>query len=267
MELPPAVVIGVEEERLEEEEQHVREKRRREHAHQVVGELRVQRDEHEREERAEGRGERERDREELRELVGEPVVSLVTRLVADRLDQNREDRDGKDERREQEVELRHRPDGHAAPDDGEAPVLGLDVRLCPGRRFRCCSLGFQSRRARRRVDDRGRSPVRLLVLAVRQERRDQHDAGEHHQTGDGTEHEQQFAVRYAVHPAASISGCPRACRRLAGAWRRREPRRRRAHSRRVPADRAGALARRRRSPTCPQEGSASGTRASALARS
>ena len=87
MELPPAVVIGVEEEGLEEEEQHVREKRRREHAHQVVGELRVQRDEHEREERAEGRGERERDREELRELVGEPVVSLITRLVADRLDQ------------------------------------------------------------------------------------------------------------------------------------------------------------------------------------
>ena len=201
MELPPAVVVGVEEEGLEEEEQHVREKRRREHAHQVVGELRVQRDEHEREERSEGRGERERDREELRELVGEPVVSLITRLVADRLDQNREDRDGQDERREQQVELRHRPDGHAAPDDGEAPVFGLDVRLGPSRRLRCGSLGLQSCRARSRVDDRGRSPVRLLVLAVRQERRDQHDAGEHHQTGDGTEHEQQFAVHAAVHYA------------------------------------------------------------------
>ena len=43
----------------------------------------------------------------------------VSGLVADRLDDEREDRDGKDEGREQQVELRDRPDGHAAPDDGE----------------------------------------------------------------------------------------------------------------------------------------------------
>jgi hypothetical protein len=146
-------------------------------------------------------GERERVREELRELVGEPVVSLVTRLVADRLDEHREDRHGKDEGREQEVELRNRPDGHAAPHDGEPSVLGLDVRRCAGGGFRGGSLGFQSRRARRRVGDRGRSSVRLLVLAVGQERRDHHDADEHDQAGDGTEHEQQFAVQSAIHYA------------------------------------------------------------------
>ena len=132
MELPPAVVVGVEEEGLEEEEQDVREKGRGEHAHQVVRELRIQDDEHERQERAEGRGEREGDREELRELVREPVVSQVSGLVADRLDDEREDWDGKDERREQQVELRDHPDGHAAPDDGKRPVLGLLVGLCPG---------------------------------------------------------------------------------------------------------------------------------------
>ena len=75
MELPPAVVIGVEEEGLEEEQQDVREKRRGEHAHHVVRELRIQDDEHERQRRSEGRGQREGDGEELRELVREPVVS------------------------------------------------------------------------------------------------------------------------------------------------------------------------------------------------
>ena len=62
----------------------------------------------------------------------EPVVSRISGLVADRLDDEREDRDGQDERREQQVELRDRPDGHAAPDDGERPVLGLLVGLVLG---------------------------------------------------------------------------------------------------------------------------------------
>jgi hypothetical protein len=57
MKLPPAVVIGVEEERLEEEEQHVREESGGEHAHHVVRELRIQDDEHERQARAERCGE------------------------------------------------------------------------------------------------------------------------------------------------------------------------------------------------------------------
>ena len=60
----------------------------------------------------------------------------ISGLVADRLDDEREDRDGKDERREQQVELRDRPDGHAAPDDRKGPVLGLHVGLCPGLRLR-----------------------------------------------------------------------------------------------------------------------------------
>ena len=94
------------------------------------------------------------------------------------------------------------------PTTGKRRYSASTYGLALVRRFRCCALGLQSLRARRRVDDRGRSPVRLLVLAVGQERRDHHDGGEHHQTGDGTKHEQQFAVRYAVHPAASISVCP-----------------------------------------------------------
>ena len=69
---------------------------------------------------------------------------MISGLVADRLDDEREDRDGKDERREQQVELRDRPDGHAAPDDGEGPVLGLHVGLGLGLGLRVGLLGGQS---------------------------------------------------------------------------------------------------------------------------
>ena len=158
MELPPAVIVGVEEEGFREEEQDVREEGGREHAHQVVRELRIQDDEHERQERSEGRGEREGHGEELRELVREPVVSQISRLVADRLDDEREDRDGKDERRKQQVKLRDRPDGHAASDDGKPPVLGLHVGLRLGLFGRGGRLVGHSRGAGRGVHGRGRSP-------------------------------------------------------------------------------------------------------------
>ena len=105
------------------------------------------------------------------------------------------------------------------PTTGKVRVLGLDVQLCPSRRFRCCSLGGESLHARRGVNSRGRSAVRLRVLAICQERGDDHDAGEHHEAGDGTKNEQQFAVHRAVHQAvrhsASLTWCPRA--RRAGA--------------------------------------------------
>jgi hypothetical protein len=139
--------------------------------------------------------------EKLRELVREPVVSRISGLVADHLDDEREERNSQDEGREQEVQLRDCPDGHAAPDDGEGSVLGLGVRRCLSRCFRRCPLGGQSVHARRRFDDRGGSAVRLLVLAVRQERGDHQDGAEHHQTGDGTEQEHHFAVQRAVHQA------------------------------------------------------------------
>ena len=164
MELPPAVVVGVEEERLREEEQHVGKKCRREHAHQVVRELRIQDDEHERQECSERRRERERDREELRELVREPVVAHILGLVADHLDDEREERNGKDEGRKQEVELRDRPDGDAAPDDRERPVFDLRVRLCAGLALCLCLLGGHSLGAGHDVDGRGRSPVRLSCI-------------------------------------------------------------------------------------------------------
>ena len=88
----------VQEERFREEEQDVREEGGREHAHQVVRELRIKNDEHERQRRSERRGEGEGDGEELRELVRQPVVSRISGLVADRLDDEREDGDGQDER-------------------------------------------------------------------------------------------------------------------------------------------------------------------------
>ena len=132
MELPPAVIVGVEEEGLGEEEQHVREKGGGEHAHQVVRELRIQNDQHERQERSEGRREREGDGEEPRELVRELVVSRISGLVADHLDDECEEGHGKDERREQQVQLRDRPDRHTTANDRERPVLGFLVEPRPG---------------------------------------------------------------------------------------------------------------------------------------
>ena len=196
MELPPAVVVGVEEEGFREEEQDVREEGGREHAHQVVRELRIQDDEHERQGRAEGRGERERDGEELRELVREPVVSQISGLVADRLDDEREDGDGKDEGREQQVELRDHPDGDAAADDAETSGTPPPRRACPGP-------VWPPRPPRRPVPRRGASrrrsrqePGSVPVLALHQRRRHPHRPGEHHERGDETEKDQQFAVHH-----------------------------------------------------------------------
>ncbi len=198
MELPPAVVVGVEEKGLEEEEQDVREEGGREHAHQVVRELRIQDDEHERQECSERRSERERDGEEPRELVCQPVVSQISSLVADRFDDEREDWDGQDERREQQVQLRDHPDGHAASDDGEPPILGFLVGLVLelfGRRGRLVGL---SRGTGRLVHGRGRGLVRLLVLAAHEPRGHPRRPTEHHDCGDGTEKDQAFAVHEAV---------------------------------------------------------------------
>ena len=244
MELPPAVVVGVEEEGLGEEEQHVREKRRGEHAHQVVRELRIQRDEHERQERAEGRGEREGDREELRELVREPVVSQISGLVADRLDDEREDRNGKDERREQQVELRDRPDGHAAADDGKGPVLGLLRRASPWpslpRRPSRRPVPRRGASGRRSRQGRGKAPCtrgssgtwRSCTTAANITRP---------VTGPSTNSSLRFIAPFIP---SSPSGVARGLGRRSVAGGRRG-RRRRARPRRVPAARAGALARRR----------------------
>ena len=200
MELPPAVVVGVEEEGLEEEEQDVREEGRGEHAHQVVRELRIQDDEHERQGRAEGRGEREGDGEELRELVREPVVSQISGLVADRLDDEREDRDGQDERREQQVELRDHPDGDAAADDGERPVLAPPRRaLSWALSAAAACLGGQSRgagRLRRRSRQGPGTAPWYSRLARQRGHLDR--PREHHEAGDGTEKDQQFAVHHGA---------------------------------------------------------------------
>ena len=59
----------------------------------------------------------------------QPVVAQIARLVADRLDDEREDRHGEDEGREQQVQLRDHPDRDAAADLGNGPVLRLLVGL------------------------------------------------------------------------------------------------------------------------------------------
>ena len=66
----------------------------------------------------------------------EPVVAPIPGLVADRLDDEREDGDGEDEGREQQVQLRDHPDGDAAPDHGNGPVLRLLVGFRRRRRGR-----------------------------------------------------------------------------------------------------------------------------------
>ena len=128
----------------------------------------------------------------------QPVVPQISRLVADHLDDDREEWNGKDERREQEVELRNHPDGDAAPDDRKGTVLRLLVGFCPQLRLRVGLLGGLSLRAGHCVGGGGRSLVRLLVLAARQARGHLDDADEQHEDDEGTDKGQQFAVHRGV---------------------------------------------------------------------
>jgi len=109
------------------------------------------------------------------------VVSLVSGLVPDELDDQREDRDREHEGREEKVELRDHPDRDAAADHRERAVLGLDVRfrlvlLLGGRRFVRDPL-----LARGRIG--GVRPLRLPVLAGDEKARDadHREQREHHQ--------------------------------------------------------------------------------------
>ncbi len=123
----------------------------------------------------------------------EPVVSHISGLVADRLDDHREDRDGKHERREQQVQLRDRPDGHAASDDRKRSVRGLFVRFLLGLFLRGRLLGGLGLGA----DGRLR---RLLVRAAPRGHR--HGARKHQEAGDWTEKDQQRALCHG----ASLNG-------------------------------------------------------------
>ena len=127
--LPPRVVVGVEERRLGEEQQHVGQEGRREDRHQVVGELRVQDDQHEGEHPAERRRQGEGRRQEAHELVGQAVVAHVLGAEADELDDQGEHRHRQDEGGEQELHLGDDPDRRPAADHRERAVLGLLVRL------------------------------------------------------------------------------------------------------------------------------------------
>ena len=116
----------------------------------------------------------------------EPVVSQIAGLVTDRLDDHREDRDRKHERREQQVQLRDRPDGHAASDDRKRSVRGLFVGFVLGLFLRGRLLGGLG------LGADGRGLRRLLVLAAPRGHR--HGARKHHEAGDWTEKDQQRAL-------------------------------------------------------------------------
>ena len=118
-------------------------------------------------------------------------------LVADRLDDEREDRDGEDERREQQVQLRDRPDGDAAADDGDRPVRDLLVGLVLlGLVLRVEFLAGEA--VRRTGGAWAASWLSLIAAEARSS-----SPREHHECGDGTEKDQQFAVHQGVHHRAS----------------------------------------------------------------
>ena len=193
-ELAPAVVVAVEEQRLQEEQQDVGQERRREDVHQVVRELRVEDDQREGQERPEGGGHRERDGEQLRELVRELVVALLLLHVADELDDEGEQRHREDERREQQVELRQHPHGHPAADERHRAVLGLLVG--PGPRFGFVrgllvgdALLARHKFGLAQLFLGGDLPVRLAVLVVHQETAQTHrdDHGDEGENADAEE--------------------------------------------------------------------------------
>ncbi len=215
-ELPPAVVVGVQEERLGEEQQHVGRERRREHVHQVVHELRVEQHQHEEQERPEGRGERERHGQELGELVRQLVVALVPVQPADELDDQGEQRHRQHEGGEQQVQLRQHPDGDAAADHRKAPIGLLDVGLLAvglrlGRR-----LVLERLRARRELGLVG--ALGCPVLGAEHEAHEPRRGGErdrHHHERDDRDPGVQPARHFAVPCAWRCCSISRTCAMIA----------------------------------------------------
>ncbi len=191
-ELAPAVVVAVEEHRLEEEQRDVGQERRLEHVHQVRHELRVQQHQHEQQERPEGRRQRERHREQLGELVGQLVVALVAGLVADELDDQREHRHGEHERGEQQVQLRQHPDDHAAADPAD---LAVSLFLVDQSGVLLIALGLlvgEAAVARRGVSSVDLDALRRAELLVLNEMNHAADTGDHtedQQSGENGENE------------------------------------------------------------------------------
>ena len=197
--LPPAVVVAVEEARLEEEQQRVGEEGRREDLHQVVHEGRIEHDQQEGQEPAEARRERECSREQLGELVGERVVALVAGQVADQLDDERENRHGEHEGREHQVQLGDHPHRHPAADVGDLTVgrglvfLGLRLLF-----LRLVQIG-QSALVRQRLNLGGAD--RRVIGAIVERDPNAHDSRE--QQRDRDQAEQDAPLHFAASRSVS----------------------------------------------------------------
>ena len=122
--LSPAVVIAVHEHRFQKKEQYVWEKRPTENGKHIVGQPRVEYDQHKRQQSTERRGEGKGDRQQLGEFIGEVVVALVFCYVSDDLDDESEHRYGEYECREHEMELGDHPHPHPASDHRKRPIFG-----------------------------------------------------------------------------------------------------------------------------------------------
>ena len=96
------------------------------------------------------------------------------------------------------MELRDHPDGHAASDDGEPPVHRLLVGLVLGLRRRVGLLGGQSRHRESSSGrrDPGEKAPDVVLAAAHQGRGRLHGRRDHHEGGDETEKDQQFAVHH-----------------------------------------------------------------------
>ena len=212
-ELAPAVVIAVEEERLQEEQQDVGQERRREDVHQVVRELRVEDDQPEGQERAEGGGHRERDAEQLGELVRQLVVALFLGDVADELDDEGEQGHREDEGSKQQVELRQHPDRDPAADERNGAVLGLHVGRGLRLRLVCGLLVGDAllTRARLGVAQRfrgGHLALRLAVLVVHQKAA-QADSDDHRHEGENADAEEDLvSAHWLSTPKGATGGLP-----------------------------------------------------------
>ena len=128
----PGAVVQVEGRRFQKEEYGVHVHRRREDAYEIVGEPGVQAKKRERKETAQCGCRGEGGGQELRELVRQAVIALVTGSPTDELDDDREDRNAQHERREQKVELCDEPDGvpWVEPEEG-SDVVDARERVTP----------------------------------------------------------------------------------------------------------------------------------------
>ena len=128
----PAVVVQVEGEGLEEEESYVDPHGDLEDLGKVDPEVGEDRDEEEGEDRPPDCRGGVRHEQQPGELLRKLIVLRIPPEHADGLGDNREHGHAEHEGREEQVDLRGDPDGHAPPNQGEVSVASAGDILRPG---------------------------------------------------------------------------------------------------------------------------------------